>query len=154
MDAAAENKPIARKVVHKSYPKPSFSHDKLLYTLSAILTVPLLIDICTACRLFSLWIAWSLFTLIGAISLIRLIFAFKQHCYRFAWGLIGQLALGGIVLGFFQLSITNVIETPVSHPVDPAVVNIAPPVFVVHDSIKPAPGKEASPEKENVTPNH
>ena len=116
--------------------KPEFKHAKLLYALSAILCVPLLIDICTACHLFSLWIAWLLFTLIGAISLIRLFFAFRQKCYSFAYGLLGQLAAGAIVLTFFQLSYTNVIETPVSHPVTPALVNIAPPVLV-HDSTKP-----------------
>lgn len=115
--------------------KPVFAHSSLLYTLSAILTVPLLIDMCTACHLFSLWLAWLLFTLIGAISLIRLFFAFKQKCYKFAWCLLGQLALGAAVLTFFQLSYTNVIETPVSHPVTPAVVNIAPPV-IEHDSVK------------------
>lgn len=115
--------------------KPEFSHYKLLYALSAILTVPLLIDICTACHLFSLWIAWLLFTLIVIISLIRLFFAFKQKCFKFAFGLLGQLILGGAVLTFFQLSYTNVIETPVSHPVTPAVVNIAPPI-IVHDTIK------------------
>ena len=122
---------------------PIFSHSKLLYSLSAILTIPLLIDICTACHLFSLWIAWLLFILVGIISLIRLFFAFKQGCYNFAWGLIGQLALGGAVLTFFQLSYTNVIETPVSHPVTPAVVNIANPI-IVHDSVKPAQSSSKS----------
>lgn len=125
--------------------KPVFSHDKLLYTLSAVLTVPLLIDMCTACHLFSLWIAWLIFTLIGAISLIRLFFAFRQKCFKFAFGLLGQLILGGLILTFFQLSYTNVIETPVSHPVTPAVVDIAPPVLI-HDSVKSTP-KTAAPDK-------
>lgn len=125
--------------------KPVFSHDKLLYTLSAVLTVPLLIDMCTACHLFSLWIAWLIFTLIGAISLIRLFFAFRQKCFKFAFGLLGQLILGGLILTFFQLSYTNVIETPVSHPVTPAVVDIAPPVLI-HDSVKSTP-KKAAPNK-------
>ena len=114
--------------------KPDFKHSKILYTISAILTVPLLIDICCACHLFSLWLAWLLFTLICAVSIIRLIRAFSQKCYKFAFGLIGQLALGALVLAFFQLSYTNVIETPVSHPVTPAVVDIAPP-DVIHDSV-------------------
>ena len=126
--------------------KPEFAHSKLLYFLSAVLTVPLLIDICTACHFFSLWIAWLLFTLIGAISIIRLIFAFKQGCFKFAFGLLGQLALGGAVLTFFQLSYNNVIETPVSHPVTPAVVNIAPPILV-HDSVKPS--TETKPERDS-----
>ena len=116
--------------------KPEFKHSKLLYALSATLTVPLLIDICTACHLFSLWIAWLLFTLIGLISLIRIFFAFRQKCFKFLLCLLGQLAIGAAVLTFFQLSYTNVIETPVSHPITPAVVNIAPPVLI-HDSIKP-----------------
>lgn len=110
--------------------KPAFKHSKLLYSISAILTIPLLIDICTACHLFSLWIAWFLLFLIAGISAVRLWFAFTQKCYKFAWGLIGQLMLGAGVLIFFQLSINNVIETPVSHPVTPDVVDIAPPVIL------------------------
>ena len=110
--------------------KPVFKHSKLLYSISAILTIPLLIDICTACHLFSLWIAWFLLFLIAGISAVRLWFAFTQKCYKFAWGLIGQLMLGAGVLIFFQLSINNVIETPVSHPVTPDVVDIAPPVIL------------------------
>lgn len=119
--------------------KPVFRHSKILFSLSAILTVPLLIDICTACNLFSLWIAWLLFILIGLISIIRLIFAFKQQCYKFAWGLIGQLALGAVLLTFFQLSYNNVIETPVSHPLAPAVVNIAEPAVLDGDSTPKTP---------------
>ena len=115
--------------------KPIFKHDKLLYSISALLTIPLLIDICTACHLFSLWIAWLLFTAICGISIARLWFAFSQKCYKFALGLLGQLLLGASVLTFFQLSYTNVIETPVSHPVTPAVVNIAPPKIDI-DTIK------------------
>lgn len=107
--------------------KPVFKYSNLLYMLSAILTIPLLIDMCTACRLFSLWIAWLLLILIGIISIIRLWHAFAQKLYKFAWGLIGQLLLGAGVLIFFQLSINRVIETPVSHPLTPAVVNITDP---------------------------
>lgn len=114
--------------------KPVYKYSKAAYTISAILSIPLLIDICTACHLFSLWIAWLLFTLICVVSAIRLWFAFSQKCYKFAWGLIAQLCLGAGVLIFFQLSYTNVIETPVSHPVTPAVVNIAPPI-INHDSL-------------------
>lgn len=108
--------------------KPVFKHSNVWYTISAILTIPLLIDICTACHLFSLWLAWLLFFLICIVSIIRLWFGFKQHCYKFSWGLIGQLLLGGAVLIFFQLSVNRVIETPVSHPVTPAVVNIIDPL--------------------------
>lgn len=107
--------------------KPVFKYSNLLYMLSAILTIPLLIDMCTACRLFSLWIAWLLLILIGIISIIRLWHAFAQKLYKFAWGLIGQLLLGAGVLIFFQLSINRVIETPVSHPLTPTVVNITDP---------------------------
>ncbi|MCH5232988.1 MAG: hypothetical protein J1E78_05045 [Muribaculaceae bacterium] len=114
--------------------RPVYKHSKVLYTISAILTIPLLIDICTACHLFSLWIAWLLFTIICGISAVRLWFGFSQKCYKFAWGLIAQLLLGAGVLTFFQLSYTNVIETPVSHPITPAVVNIAPPV-IEHDTV-------------------
>lgn len=108
--------------------KPVFKHSKAWFMVSAILTLPLLIDICTACHLFSLWIAWLLYILICIISIVRLYFAFKQNCIKFAWGLIGQLFLGGAVLIFFQLSYKQVIETPVSHPVTPAVVDITDPL--------------------------
>ena len=108
--------------------KPVFKYSVACYAISAVLTIPLLIDICTACHLFSLWIAWLLFILICIVSFIRLWFAFSQHLYKFAWGLIGQLLLGAGVLIFFQLSYNKVIETPVSHPVTPAVVNIIDPL--------------------------
>lgn len=113
---------------------PVFKYYKILYAVSAILTIPLLIDICTACHLFSLWIAWLLFFIICLISFVRLWFGFKQHLYKFSWGLIGQLLLGAGVLIFFQLSINRVIETPVSNPVTPVVVNITDP-FVQKDSL-------------------
>lgn len=109
--------------------KPTFKYANVLYVISAILSIPLLIDICTACHLFSLWLAWLLFIIICGISIARLWFGFAQKCYKFAFGLIGQLLLGAAVLTFFQLSYTNVIETPVSHPVTPAVVDLAPPVI-------------------------
>lgn len=114
--------------------KPVFKYSKLCYAISAVLTIPLLIDICTACHLFPLWIAWILLILIGAVSFIRLWFAFRQHLYKFSWGLIGQLFLGAGVLVFFQLSYNRVIETPVSNPVTPVVVNITDP-FLQKDSI-------------------
>lgn len=121
--------------------KPVFKYSKLWYALSAILTIPLLIDICTACHLFSLWIAWLLLILIGIISLVRLWFGFRQRCYKFSWGLIGQLALGAGVLIFFQLSYNKVINTPLSHPVTPAVVNINDP-FLSSDSVHKSSSKK------------
>lgn len=114
--------------------KPVFKYSKVWFACSAILTIPLLIDMCTACHLFSLWIAWVLFILIGAISIVRLWFGFRQQCYGFSWGLIGQLLLGAAVLIFFQLSYNRVIETPVSHPITPAVVDITDP-FAKPDSV-------------------
>lgn len=121
--------------------KPVFKYSRIWFALSAILTIPLLIDICTACHLFPIWLAWLLFILIGVISIVRLWFAFKQHCYKFAWGLIGQLLLGAGVLIFFQLSYNKVIETPVSHPVTPVVVDIQDPL-VPHDSLHKTESKK------------
>lgn len=126
--------------------RPVFKYSKACFAISAILSIPLLIDICTACHLFSLWIAWLLLILIGAVSIIRLIFAFKQHCYKFAWGLIGQLLLGIGILIFFQLSYNKVIETPVSHPVTPAVVDVTDP-FLNLDSVHKAQTKKADSTK-------
>ena len=124
--------------------KPVFKYSKLCYAISAILSIPLLIDMCTACHLFSLWIAWILLILIAAISFIRLWFGFKQHLYKFSWGLIGQLLLGAGVLIFFQLSYNDVIETPVSNPVTPAVVNINDP-FINDSAHKAAAHKKINP---------
>lgn len=118
--------------------KPTFKYSKALYIVSAILTIPLLIDICTACHLFSLWIAWLLFFLIVLISIFRLWYGFKQRMYKFSWGLIGQILLGAGVLIFFQLSYNRVIVTPVSNPVTPAVVNIHDP-FIGSDSVHKKP---------------
>lgn len=130
--------------------KPVFKYSKLCFIISAILTIPLLIDICTACHLFSLWIAWLLLILIGIISIIRLWYAFSQHLYKFAWGLIGQLLLGLAVLLFFQLSYNRVIETPVSNPVTPAVVDIVDPIEKLDSTHKAQQGKEVtSQDKQN-----
>ena len=132
--------------------KPVFKYSKVWYAASAILTIPLLIDICTAFHLFSLWIAWLLLILIGIISIVRLWFGFRQKCYKFCWGLIGQLLIGVGVLIFFQLSYNRVIETPVSNPVTPAVVDITDP-FLVLDSAHKSPAKKniekARPTKES-----
>ncbi|MCH5241823.1 MAG: hypothetical protein J1F67_05300 [Muribaculaceae bacterium] len=127
--------------------KPVFKHYTVWYAVSAILTIPLLIDICTACHLFSLWIAWVLFILIGAISIVRLWFGFRQQCYKFCWGLIGQLLLGAGVLIFFQLSYNKVIETPVSHPITPAVVDITDPFLELDSAHKPSDKKNIRPIK-------
>ena len=132
--------------------KPTFKYAKLCYVLSAILTIPLLIDICTACHLFSLWIAWLLLILIFLISCIRLWFGFRQHLYKFSWGLIGQIALGAAVLIFFQLSYNRVIETPVSNPITPAVVDISDP-FKALDSVHKPSNKNTpvhQPEQKHV----
>lgn len=124
--------------------KPVFKYSTAWFAASAVLTIPLLIDICTACHLFSLWIAWLLMILIGGVSLVRLWFAFKQHCYKFAWGLIGQLLLGVGVLIFFQLSYNRVIETPVSHPLTPDIINIANPILELDSTHKSAAKKSDS----------
>ena len=128
--------------------RPEFKYANIWYAASAILTIPLLIDMCTACHLFSLWIAWLLFILICLVSLVRLWFAFAQHLYKFAWGLIGQLLLGAGVLIFFQLSYNRVIETPVSNPVTPAVVDIVDPLVkpdsIHKESIKSKDAKKRS----------
>lgn len=128
----------------KNMTKPVFKYSKIWFVASAILTIPLLIDMCTACHLFSLWIAWLLFFLICIISIVRLWFAFKQHLYKFAWGLIGQLLLGAAVLIFFQLSYNRVIETPVSNPITPAVVNISDPFKNLDSTHKALPKKEVN----------
>lgn len=125
---------LSKKVIQMQ--KPVFPHSKAWFIASALLTIPLLIDMCTACHLFSLWIAWLLFFLICGISIVRLVFAFKQQLYKFAWGLIGQLLLGAAVLLFFQLSYNKVIETPVSHPVTPAVVDIVNPIEEIDSTRK------------------
>lgn len=126
--------------------KPVFKYSKIWFAISAILTIPLLIDICTACHLFPLWVAWALFILISAISLVRLWYGFSQHLYKFSWGLIGQLLLGAGILVFFQLSYNRVIETPVSNPITPVVVNIADPLLKP-DSIHQNNKKESVIEK-------
>lgn len=128
--------------------KPVFKYSKVAYAVSAVLTIPLLIDICTACHLFSLWIAWLLFILIGAISIVRLWFGFRQKCYRFSWGLIGELLLGAGVLVFFQLSYNRVINTPVSNPLTPAVVDIQDP-FLELDSTRKADSKKIAEPKDH-----
>ncbi|MDE6335226.1 MAG: hypothetical protein K2J63_00805 [Muribaculaceae bacterium] len=127
--------------------KPIFPYCNTIYTISWILTVPILIDISTACTLFSFWLVWLLFILVLIISIIRLWHGFAQKCYKFCLGLIGQLLLGAAILGFFQLSFNNVIQTPFSHPLAPDIVEIANPVLVV-DSTKPKPTKDIHTVKE------
>ncbi len=123
--------------------KPQFNHSNTIYTISWILTVPILIEISTACTLFSMWIAWVLFFLVALLSLIRIWHGFAQKCYKFSISLFSQLVLGFIVLGFFQLSFNNVFHTPFSHSLKPDIVEVANPVLVV-DSTK---NKPADPEK-------
>lgn len=119
---------------------PVFNHCNTLYTISWILTIPLLINICTGCNLFSFWLSWLLFFLVFIISVIRIVHGFRQHCYKFAWCLIAQLLLGAAVLCFFQLSFNKVIKTPVSNPVTPTELNIKAPAII--DSIN-APGTDS-----------
>lgn len=122
--------------------KPVFEYSKSIFTLSWLLTVPLLIDICTGCNLFSFWVAWLLYFCVFIISVIRLVHGFRQKCYKFSFGLIAQLLLGAVVLLFFQLSFNHIIETPVSDPVTPAVVEIAPPKGLDIDTVSTNDKKE------------
>ncbi len=110
--------------------KPVFPHANTIYTISWILIVPVLIDISTACTLFSFWLVWLLFFLVLFLSLIRLWHGFAQKCYKFCGSLLAQLMLVAAILGFFQLSFNNVIHTPLSHSVAPDIVEIADPVLV------------------------
>lgn len=114
--------------------KPVFAHCNTLFTISWILTVPLLVNICTCCNLFSFWLSWILFALILVISIIRLVFGFRQKCYKFSWGLIGELILGAAVLLFFQLSFNKVIDTPVSDPRGKAAIAIQAPEALKPDT--------------------
>lgn len=127
--------------------KPIFPYCNIIYTISWVLTVPILIDISTACTLFSFWLVWLLFVLVLIISIIRLWHGFAQKCYKFCLGLIAQLLLGAAILGFFQLSFNNVIQTPFSHPLAPDIVEIANPVLEV-DSLKPKSVKDIHEVKE------
>lgn len=108
--------------------KPVFAHCNTLFTISWILTLPILIDICTGCTLFSFWVVWVFFIAVLIISIIRIIHGFRQGCNKFSWGLMAQLVLGAAVLLFFQLSFNRVIQTPVSNPIAPDVVNIVNPI--------------------------
>lgn len=108
--------------------KPVFRHCNTIYTISWILTLPILIDICTACTLFSFWVVWLLYFAVLLISLVRLVHGFAQKCYKFCWGLIAQLLLGAAILVFFQLSFNDVIRNPLNHSVTPDVVEIENPV--------------------------
>lgn len=113
--------------------KPQFEHCNTIYTVAWILTIPILIDICTCCTLYSFWIVWLLFLIVSVLSLIRVWHGFLQKCYKFSWGLMAQLALGFAILGFFQLSFNHTIDTPLSHAVSSDIVEIANPVLD-HDS--------------------
>ncbi|MDE5886000.1 MAG: hypothetical protein K2H46_00250 [Muribaculaceae bacterium] len=117
--------------------KPTFPHSNTLFTISWILTIPILIDICTGCNLFSFWIAWLLFFIVAIISLVRIVYGFRQKLYKFCFGLIGQLLLGAGVLLFFQLSFNHIIDTPVSDPITPTVVEITPPKGLGIDTVTP-----------------
>lgn len=111
--------------------KPVFNHCNTAFTISWILTLPILIDICTACTLFSFWLVWVFFFTVLAISVIRLVHGFRQKCYKFCWALIAQLLAGAAILLFFQLSFNDVIKTPVSNPVASDDVSITNPINIV-----------------------
>lgn len=115
--------------------KPEFKHSNTIYTISWILTVPILIEISTACTLFSMWIAWFLYFIVLFLSIIRIFHGFAQKCFKFCLSLMAQLLLGAIVLGFFQLSFDNIIHTPLSHSKEPDVVEVVNPMLEV-DSVK------------------
>lgn len=108
--------------------KPIFKHSESLFTLSWLFTIPILVDICTACTLFSFWLVWFFFAIVLIISIIRIAHGFHQGCYKFSWGLIGQLIAGAAILLFFQLSFNDIIKTPVSHPVSPDILEITNPI--------------------------
>lgn len=126
--------------------KPEFPHCNTLFTISWILTLPILIDISTACSLISFWLVWLFYFLVLIISIIRLWHGFAQKCYKFCFSLLGQLALGAAILVFFQLSFNNVIHTPFSHSVAPDIVEITNPVQPA-DTVKEK-GKDQAPEVE------
>lgn len=108
--------------------KPVFPHNNLVFTLSWILTLPILIDICTACTLFSFWLVWLLYFMVIIISCVRLFFGFKQKCYKFSWTLIAELIIGGAILLFFQMSFNDQIKNALNHSVKPDVLEISNPV--------------------------
>lgn len=108
--------------------KPVFNHSSIVFTISWILTLPILIDICTGCTLFSFWIVWLFYLAVLIISIIRLAHGFRQKCYKFCWGLIAQLLLGAGILLFFQLSFNDVIQTAVSHPVMSYTLDVKDPI--------------------------
>lgn len=128
--------------------KPVFAHSNTLFTISWILTLPILLDICTACTLISFWIVWIFYIAVLIISLVRIFYGIKQKCYKFCWGLLGQLALGAAILLFFQLSFNRVIETPVSDPVTPDIVNIVNPIHP--DSIADKNVSNISVDKDDI----
>lgn len=131
--------------------KPVFPHSSTVFTISWIITIPLLINICTGCNLFSFWVSWVLLAVISLISAVRLVYGFRQKCHAFCWGLISELLLGAVVLAFFQLSFNHVIQTPVSDPITPTVVKIAPPVVLDADS---GLHKEKATEKKTPVEGH
>lgn len=132
--------------------KPVFKHCNTVYTISWILTVPILLDICTACTLFSFWLVWLLFGIVFVLSVIRIFHGFAQKCYKFSWGLIAQLLLGGAILTFFQLSFNHVIDTPLSNSVTPDIIEIAKP-DIIDDSI-PSAGHKAGDEVQHLPVDH
>ncbi len=107
--------------------KPVFHHSNTLYTLSWILTVPILLDISTACTLLSFWLVGLLYFIVLAISLVRIGHGIAQKCWKFCLSLGAQLLAGALILAFFQLSFKGIINTPFSHSKAPDIVEIANP---------------------------
>lgn len=108
--------------------RPQSRFDYPLYTATWIIALPILVEICTGCTLFSLWIAWVLMAVVTILVVWRGTIAARQKCWSFVASLASQWLVGVGILVFFQLSFNNVIETPVSHPVSEDVVDVANPI--------------------------
>lgn len=107
--------------------KPVFHYSDTLYTISWILTLPILLDICTACTLFSFWLVVLLYFIVLGINIVRIGHGVAQKCWKFCLTLFFELLAGAIILAFFQLSFKGIINTPFSHAKAPDVVQISNP---------------------------
>lgn len=107
--------------------KPVFHYSNTLYTISWILTLPILLDICTACTLFSFWLVGLLYFIVLGLNIIRIWHGLAQKCWKFCISLFLQLLAGALILAFFQLSFKGIINTPFTHSDAPDIVEIANP---------------------------
>lgn len=107
--------------------KPVFHYSNTLYTISWILTLPILLDICTACTLLSFWLVVLLYFIVLGLNLIRIWHGIAQKCWKFCISLFLQLLAGALILAFFQLSFKGIINTPFSHSDAPDIVEIENP---------------------------